>query len=125
MKYRLLDIVVRPDCKRRKFIIISFVITLILFISFPFLLTLTHPLVAHYLHKELAYRYISNKVTENSRNDLEKILILNSFIFLNEEQKVRFIYPVDNSVYFDLVRHIGWCDQKANGLVHLLENQNI
>ena len=106
-------------------IIISFIITLILFISFPFLLILTHPLVANYLHKELAYRYISNKVTENSRNDFEKVVMLNSFVFLNEEQSAPFIDVVDNSVYFDLVRHIGWCDQKANGLVHLLEKQNI
>ncbi|GAH72920.1 unnamed protein product, partial [marine sediment metagenome] len=96
-----------------------------LFISLPFFLILANGNLANYLHKELAYRYISNKVTENCKNDLEKILILNSFIFLNEEQNAPFIDVVDNSVYFDLVRHIGWCDQKANGLVHLLEKQKV
>lgn len=126
MKCRLLDMVACHHCKRRKVIIISFIITpLILFISFPFLLTLAHPLVANYLHKELAYRYMSNKVTQNCKNDLEKVVTLNSFVFLNEEQNAPFIDVVDNSVYFDLVRGIGWCDQKANGLVHLLEKQNI
>jgi len=114
-----------PHCKRRKFVIISLIIILTLFGSFPFLLVLANGNLAHYLHKELAYRYISQRITENCKNDFEKVVILNSFIFLNEEQNAPFIDVVDNSVYFDLVRHIGWCDQKANGLVHLLEKQNI
>ncbi len=125
MKYRLLDIVVCPRCKRRKFIIISFIIILILFISFPFLLILANGNLANYLHRELAYRYISNKVSENFRNDFEKIVILNSFVFLNEEQRAPFIDVVDHTPYFDLVRHIGWCDQKAGGLRQLLEKQSI
>lgn len=111
--------------QRRKVITLSLVIAVILFISFPFLLILANGNLANYLHKELAYRYISNKVTESCKSDLEKAVMLNSFIFLSEEQRTSFTDVVDNSVYLDLVRHTAWCDQQANGLVHLLEKQNI
>ena len=125
MRYKLSDIIVCPHCKRRKFIIISFVIILVLFIFPPFLLVLANGGLASYLHRELAYHHISQRITENSRNDFEKVVILNSFVFLSEEQGAPFIDVVDNTPYFDLVRHIGWCDQKAAGLVQLLEKQNI
>ncbi len=125
MRYKLSDIIVRPHWKRRKFIIISFVIILVLLIFLPFLLVLANESLASYLHRELAYRHISQRITENSRNDFEKVVILNSFMFLNEEQGTPFIDVVDNTPYFDLVRSIGWCDQKVAGLVQLLEKQNI
>jgi transglutaminase-like putative cysteine protease len=56
---------------------------------------------------------------------LEKTIVLNSFIFLNEEQDISGSEVIYNSPYFDLVRNIGWCDQKATALVFLLEKQNI
>lgn len=125
MKYRLLGIVVSPLYKRRKFMMIFLIVIMILFICSPFLLILANGNLAHYLHKELAYRYISNIVTKNCKSDLEKVVTLNSFIFLSEEQRTPFTAVVDSSVYFDLVRQTGWCDQQANGLVHLLEKQDI
>lgn len=110
---------------RRKVIIISSVIAVILFISFPFWVILAKsPPEANYLHWELAYRHISDEVTRNCENDLEKAITLNSFMFLSEDTG-RHCDVLYHSPYFDLVRHIGYCDQKARGLVHLLEKQDI
>lgn len=101
----------------------SFGIAVILFIALPFWVILAKsPPEANYLHWELAYRHISDEVTRNCRNDLEKAITLNSFMFLSEDTGGDVLY---HSPYFDLVRHIGWCDQKARGLVHLLDKQNI
>lgn len=91
----------------------------------PFLLLLAHPQVANYLHKELAYRYISDSITEGCKDDLEMASTINAYVFLAEEQNAPFIDVVGNSVYFDLVRHVGWCDQKANAMMNLLKKQNI
>ncbi len=78
-----------------------------------------------YMNKELTYCYIADKITENCTSNLEITKTINSYAYLNEEQNSPFIYPCDNNVSFDLITGLGWCDQKSNAVVHLLEKKNI
>jgi hypothetical protein len=108
---------------RKPFVVI--VGLLLLWAITPFLLVAVHPSIAGFLHRELAYRVISDRLTIGLTTDLEKTRAVMTYVHLNEAQLEDWSWAEDRDVMHDLVRGIGWCDQKANAMAHLLEKQGV
>jgi hypothetical protein len=97
---------------------------LLVWMALPFMFAI-HSELGAFLHRELAYRVISNRLVTGLETDEEKTRAIMAFVYLNEAQFDDWALAQDRNVLHDLVRNIGWCDQKANGMVHLLDKQGI
>jgi hypothetical protein len=86
----------------------------------PFALLPLHEELAGFLHRQLAYRVIADRVTQDATTDMERVLAIMAFVHLNEAQPDDWGLAEDRHVLHDLARHVGWCDQKANAMAHLL-----
>ncbi len=97
---------------------------LLVWVALPFMLAI-HSDLGAFLHRELAYRVISNRLVTGLATDEEKTRAIMAFFYLNEAQFNDWALAHDSNLLNDLVRNIGWSDQKANGMTHLLDKQGI
>jgi len=97
---------------------------LILWAFAPFIIAF-HPAAGGFLHREMAYRVISDRITDRDTTAQEKADAIMAFVYLNETQLPDWALAQDVDVLQDLVRNIGWPDQKTNAMVHLLDKQGI
>jgi len=91
---------------------------IILYLSFP-LVWLVSDTTADSMVAEFAYRRIADRFDTTEA--------LNSWIYVNEEQSLLWMKEdaIDKNCLFDLVRGIGWCDQKSFLLTKLLAIKGI
>ncbi len=82
-----------------------------------------------YLLTQFTYRILDNRVTHNIDDDWDKVKALNSWLYVEEDQSVSWldvkVDAIDFNMFLNLVRGIGWCDQKAGGLITLLNLEGI
>ena len=97
---------------------------LIFFVLAPFILMLGPAGLRDYLHRELVYKVIADRVTSRAKSDREKALGLfyyvHTHLFTPEGAE-----SVDKHPLNDLIRGIGWCDQQANTLITLARKAGI
>ncbi len=109
---------------KRIFWPISVVLFLIFLIVAPFTLLLGPTQLRDYIHRELVYKAIADKVTQGTKSDKEKALKLSYYVhthlFTPAGAKVVDMHPMN-----DLLRGIGWCDQQANTFITLARKVNI
>lgn len=97
---------------------------LILWAIAPFIMAV-HPSLGGFLHREMAYRVISDRLSNQCVTTREKADAIMAYVYLNEAQLSGWELAKDVDVLNDLVRNIGWPDQKANAMAHLLDKQGI
>jgi len=92
----------------------------ILYVGFP-LVWLVSDVTADSMVAEFAYRRIADRFDTPEE--------LNSWIYVNEEQCLAWMTikedAIDKNCLFDLIRGIGWCDQKSFLLTKLLAIKGI
>lgn len=98
-------------------------LALLFFISFPGALLFGPPRIRDYAYRELAYRVIVDEVTKDATSDAEIAESLLTFVATHEYKTNANV--LDRTVFSDLVRGIGWCDQQAWGLSTLLAKKGI
>lgn len=105
---------------RKTIITLLAVLVVSLPLTGPFALAPMNNQLAGFLHRQLAYRVIGERVMRDAKTDMERVLAVMAFVHLNEAQPDDWGVAEDRHVLYDLIRHIGWCDQKANAMAHLL-----
>lgn len=109
---------------RKKKIYTAFIaILLILFIPFGMLFGPAR--LRDYLHKELVYKVITDKVTAGARTDRERAFRLMDYVYLHVRINVPGFEVIDKHPLNDLFRNVGVCDQVANTLVTLARKAHI
>jgi len=102
----------------------------ILYLVFP-LTWLLLDVTADNMISEFAYHRVADRVVDNTElTKTEVVGNLNSWVYVNEEQNLPWMgvgdsSAIDYTCLFDLVRGIGWCDQKAFLLTKLLAIKGI
>ena len=97
---------------KKKFIIITTVFLLLLVIILPLSLLFGPTTLREYAIRELVYKVIADKVTENATNDNEKILRLFNYLHQHMHTPMR-SRPSDVNQLHHLVRNVAWCDSQA------------
>ncbi len=109
---------------KKKFIIITTVFLLLLVIILPLSLLFGPTTLREYAIRELVYKVIADKVTENATNDNEKILRLFNYLHQHMHTPMR-SRPSDVNQLHHLVRNVAWCDSQAGTLVALAKKINL
>lgn len=108
----------------KKNLILIVVLSFFIFILIPFVPLFGPDLLRDYTHKELVYKVITSKLTNDTNSDREKSLRLfyyvHTHLFIPENEKTMDKHPLN-----DLVRGIGRCDQQSNTLITLARKANI
>jgi len=110
-------------------ILVEVIVTIMgIYFAMP-LATLMNNDLSEYVLREFVYDRISDLITEDCVSELDNVRALNSWIYVNEEQSIRWLNIKDNSIdyypLYDFVRGIGWCDQKSWALFVLLVHKDI
>lgn len=96
----------------------------LLFVALPAGLLFAPQKLRDYAYRELAYRVIVDDVTQGVTSDLQ--IASSLFAFIADHEFAPGNAPVvDTTVFNDLVRGIGYCDQQAWGLSTLLAKKRI
>lgn len=94
------------------------------FIVLPAALLWAPQKLRDYAYRELAYRVIANEVTKEATSDVQVASSLLAYIS-GHETAPSSAQVVDDTVFNDLVRGIGFCDQQAWGLSTLLAKKHV
>jgi len=82
----------------------------------------------HYIVREFVYQQLSDRLVIECESEWEKVIAINSWLHVNEDQEVSWLGKEDyigHVPLLDMVRGIGWCNQKAETLTVLLAQQEI
>jgi len=104
-------------------IIIIAAILLVAFLAAPYL-SLLVPKAAYYVYKEITYKTVSDSIAANSEPPERVVILFNNFFHENLFSPIG-AKAIDKDTYNDLVRGIGFCDQKAWGMSALLARRGI
>jgi len=91
----------------------------------PFLMLFGPPKLASYLHRELVYKTITDKVTEGVSADREKALRLMGYVHEHVVANQAGYEIIDKHPLNDMLRGVGACDQIANTLITLARKAGI
>lgn len=104
---------------KRRFLTCSVLLALAGAIFLPFFLAFHHAL-GNFLHRQLAYTLIGAELTEYCTTDHERTMAVMAYVYLHETHLSDWSLAKDKDVLHDLIRNVGWCDQQANAMTHLL-----
>lgn len=99
---------------------VYFVALLMAMAAAPCILLSVHEGFSGFVHRQLAYRVIAQHITEPGDDALTKVKDVMAYVHLNEAELGDWSLSEDVHVLHDMVNHIGWSDQKANAMAHLL-----
>lgn len=91
----------------------------------PFFMLFGPPKLSSYLHRELVYKTITEKVTEGISTDREKALRLMSYVHEHVVANQAGYEIIDKHPLNDMLRGVGACDQIANTLITLARKAGI
>jgi transglutaminase-like putative cysteine protease len=94
------------------------------FIALPAALLMAPQKLRDYAYRELAYRVIADEVTKEATSDAQFAASLLAYVSGHETASSS-AQVVDDTVFNDLVRGIGFCDQQAWGLSTLLAKKHV
>jgi tetratricopeptide (TPR) repeat protein len=97
---------------------------LIVGLALPAALLFAPQKLRDYAYRELAYRVIADEATKGAASNLQAAESLLAYVS-GHETAPSTAQVVDDTVFNDLVRGIGFCDQQAWGLSTLLAKKNI
>ena len=104
----------------------AIVIAIIIIMALPFSLLLGPGRLKYYLHRELVYKAITDKVTAGSKADRDKAMKLMDYAYLHVPSNLQLDKEiVDKHPLNDLLRGLGECDQIANTLITLARKARI
>jgi len=104
---------------KRNTLIYAALTAFIAIVVLPFALAI-HPALGGFLHRQLAYRFISTELTDGCTTNHERTMAVMAYVHLHETHLSDWSLAEDRDVLHDLVRNVGWCDQQANAMAHLL-----
>lgn len=90
----------------------------------PFCMALNKSL-SHYWVRELSYWHIAERVEGAVQTQQEMIELTTGFFFINEIDPIQPFTIIDHTVHTDLIRGLGRCDQRVNGLITVLDKLDI
>ena len=102
--------------------VITITSLVILLLPFAFLL---HPSVAGYWLREVSYEHIADRIKQKSSTQRDQVELATGFFFLNEADPKPPFPIVDHTVHTDLIRGLGRCDQRVNGLLTVLDKLGV
>lgn len=106
---------------------LTFRISLLLFAvvaAIPFVAVL-HPEVAGYWLREMVYLHVAERIEKVANTPNDRVEATCGFFFLNEVDPFPPFPVIDHTVYTDLVRGMGMCDQRVNGMLTVLDRLNV
>jgi hypothetical protein len=86
----------------------------------PFLLSISSEF-GKYVVREISYHIIAESVSDHAQTPTEAVELVTGFFFINEIEPQEPFTVVDHTVHTDLIRGVGLCDQRVNGLVTVLD----
>ena len=111
--------------KRSKKILLLSVILAAIVLAAPFTLLLGPERLRDYMHKELVYKVIVDKLADGMKSDKEKALKLMDYVYRHVPTNLPGFEVIDKHPLSDLFRGFGVCDQVANTLITLARKAHI
>ena len=95
-----------------------------LLLLLPFLLVVPKDVASYWL-RELSYQHIADRIDEKCSSDKCSVELAAAFFYMNEADPRPPFPIVDHTVHTDLMRGLGRCDQRVNGMITVLDKLDL